>query len=359
MSPTLLTGEDVNFTLRDLTMPLVRRKRLWMLTFLSVFAVAALIGLLRQQTYKSHMSILISREGPHPAEATEATRVYEAAIEDAESGLREFQSTQGRSDLSRDSARQLAAVEGKSRTVEHAIAVDEQKIRTDQEQMRMSPQQPAPQQDNDARNLLLQNIGARLQAAETKRAQFLQKYAPNYPLVQDANEEVSEAKAAITAARASPQGRQSPAREKLALDQADLAMQRASLSAIRQVLKERKAQMLKPGGGSLEVADLEREVKADEQSYLRYLSKREQERTVGVLDRPRAVSAASATRPAVPASPVPGRGVIFLAALGLAAAVSVPTVLILDCFDPCFHTPAQVIETLGIAVVLAVPKMTA
>ena len=110
-------------------------------------------------------------------------------------------------------------------------------------------------------------------------------------------------------------------------------------------------------------ADLEREVKADEQSYLRYLSRREQERTAGVLDRPRAVSAALATPPTVPTSPVHGRGVILLVALGLAAAVSFPAALILDyfddCFDPCFHTPTQVIETLGIAVVLAVPKMTA
>jgi uncharacterized protein involved in exopolysaccharide biosynthesis len=72
MSPTLLTGEDVNLTLRDLTVPLIRRKRVWMLTFLCVFAIAALIGLLRRQTYESHMSILISREGLRPAEATEA-----------------------------------------------------------------------------------------------------------------------------------------------------------------------------------------------------------------------------------------------------------------------------------------------
>ena len=70
MSPTL-TGDDVNLTLRDLTLPLVRRKRVWMLTFLCVFAVAALIGLLRRQTYESHMSILISSEELRSSEATE------------------------------------------------------------------------------------------------------------------------------------------------------------------------------------------------------------------------------------------------------------------------------------------------
>jgi uncharacterized protein involved in exopolysaccharide biosynthesis len=451
-----------------------------MLTFLSVFAVAALIGLLRQRTYEAHMSILISRDpqtaAPIPpltdeevaseAESlkshqflervvlsnglqngqdnqflsfllprqTEAVRVahavrqldrqiqihtrssahiidasyrspdparayrvlnslgnlylaqhslrpapvssstsapqaqgYNAAMEDAESGLREFQRAQGGSDMGRVLARQLTAAAGQSRTIEHAIAVDEQKIRTDQEQMRVNPQQPAPQPDNDSTNLLLQNLGARLQAAETKRAQFLQKYAPNYPLVQDANKEVSEAKAAIAAARTNSQEKQAPARlpgltfmrEKLAQDQADLARQRTSLNATLHVMEDMKAQMRKSGSNSLADADLEREVKVDEQSYLQYLSRREQERTADVLDRPPAVSASSATPPTVPTSPVQGRGVIFLVALGLATAVSFPAALILDCFDPCFQTPTQVIETLGIPVVLAVPKMMA
>jgi uncharacterized protein involved in exopolysaccharide biosynthesis len=488
MSPTLLTGEDVNLTLRDLTVPLFRRRRVWALTFLCVFAVAVLIGLLRRQTYESHMSILISRAGLPSAQATEAktqadaptppltdqevnleaesikrhellervvltnglqngqdsrflsfllprqteavqvaravrqldrqiqvhtrpsthlievayratdparaygvlhslgnlylaqhalraapdpdstsnpqSHGYEAAMEDAESGLREFQRTQGRSDTGHDFARQLTAAVGQSRTIEHAIAADEQKIRTDQEQMKMDSPQPAPQENSEATNLLLQNLGVRLQAAETKRAQFLQKYPSNYALVQDADKEVSEAKAAIVAAQKSADGKQTPVRPptaaflrgRLARDQADLATQRASLSAVRHAIEQMKAQMIKPGGNSFDGADLAREVKADEQSYLRYLSRREQER---VLDRTPTVGAALATPPTVPASPVHGRGVIFLVALGLATAVSFPTALILDCFDPCFHTPTQVIETLGIDVVLAVPKMTA
>jgi uncharacterized protein involved in exopolysaccharide biosynthesis len=476
MSPTLLTGEDVNLTLRDLTVPLFRRRRVWGLAFLCVFAVALLIGLLCRQTYESNMSILISRAGLSPttppltdqevtqeAESlkrpeflervvltnglqnaqdsrlldlllprqTEAVRiaravrqldrqirvhtrpsahliemayratdraraygvlnslgnlylaqhtvraapvsdstsnpqsqVYEAAIEDAESGLREFQRTQGRSETGRDFARRLTAAAGRSRIIEHTIASDEQKIRIDQEQMKMNSQQPAPEQNTEATNLLLQNLDARLQAAETKRAQFLQKYPSNYALVQDADKEVADAKAAMVAAQRSHDGKQTPARlptaaflrEKLAQDQADLATQRASLSAIRHVLEDMKAQMIKPGGDSFNNAELEREVNADEQNYLQYLSRREQER---VLDRAPTVSAALATPPTAPTSPVHGRGVIFLVALGLATAVSFPTALIFDCFDPCFHTPTQVIETLGIAVVLAVPKMTA
>jgi uncharacterized protein involved in exopolysaccharide biosynthesis len=316
-------------------------------------------------------NLYLAQHTPRPATSSPQSQGYEAAVEDAESGLREFQQTQGRSDARRGFARRLTAVAGQSRTMEHAIAADEQKIRTDREQIRVNTQQPAPEQNTEATNLLLQNLGARLLAAETKRAQFLQKYASNYPLVQDADKEVSEAKAAIVAAQKSPDGKQTPGRllnlasvqERLAQDQAELATQRANLNAVRHVLEDMKAQMIKNGRNPLDDADLEREVKADEQSYLRYLSRREEERTAGVLDRPRAVIAALATPPTVPTSPVHGRGVILLVALGLAAAVSFPAALILDyfddCFDPCFHTPPQVIETLGIAIVLAVPKMTA
>ena len=68
MSPTLLTGEDVNLTLRDLMVPLVRRKRAWILTFLCVFVLGVSIGLLQRQTYESHMTILIGLEGLRSAE---------------------------------------------------------------------------------------------------------------------------------------------------------------------------------------------------------------------------------------------------------------------------------------------------
>jgi uncharacterized protein involved in exopolysaccharide biosynthesis len=473
MSPALLMGEDVNLTLRDLVVPLFRRKRVLTLTFLCVFGVAALIGLLRPQTYESHMSIRISRERLHPAETTEArtqmdaptpaltnqevnaeaellkrreflqrvvlghglqngedngflsffrprqteairvahavrvldrqvqvhtrsgaplievsyrsvdparaygvlkslanlymaqhtprpapvssptlmqqSQGYEAAIEDAESGLRQFRQPDDPSDTGRGFTRQLTDAAAQSRTIEHAIAADEQRIRIDQEQMRVTPPQWAPRQATEAANLLLQNLGTRLHAAETKRAQFLVKYAPNYALVRDADKEVAEAKAAIAAARKSPDVRQTNDRRpslellraRLAQDQADMVSERARLIGIRSAVENMKAQMTKLGGDSVEEADLEREAKADEQNYLRYLSRREQERAAGALDRPRTVSAALATPPTIPVLPAHGRGVVLLIALGLAALVSFPTALILDCFDPCFHSPNQ------------------
>ena len=110
-------------------------------------------------------------------------------------------------------------------------------------------------------------------------------------------------------------------------------------------------QIVKPGSQSLDQAELEREVKVDEQNYLLYLSKRAQERA-SALD-------AIAVPPAMPMLPAHSSASIFLFAFALAALVSVPTAYIIHYFDPFFHTPAEVIELLGIPVVVAVPKWTA
>ncbi len=110
-------------------------------------------------------------------------------------------------------------------------------------------------------------------------------------------------------------------------------------------------QIVNAGSQSLDEAELEREVKVDEQNYLLYLSKRAQERA-SALD-------AIAVPPAMPILPAHRSASIFLFAFALAALVSFPTAYIIHYFDPFFHTPAEVIELLGISVVVAVPKWTA
>ena len=98
---------------------------------------------------------------------------------------------------------QRTAAASQSRAIEQAIAADEQRIQSDQEKIKVTQQASEPGTNTETDDPLLQNLGSRLQAAETKRAQFLLKYAPNYPLVRDADHEVAKAKAAIAAAQQS------------------------------------------------------------------------------------------------------------------------------------------------------------
>jgi uncharacterized protein involved in exopolysaccharide biosynthesis len=120
-----------------------------------------------------------------------------------------------------------------------------------------------------------------------------------------------------------------------------------------------QAQMVKLGSQSLDQADLQREAKANEQNYLLYLSKREQERTSDALDRTRIENVAIAVPPAIPVLPANGFAFIFLVALSIASSFSLAITYAVDYLDPSFHTPAQVTNVLGIPLVLAIPKRSA
>jgi capsular polysaccharide biosynthesis protein len=68
---------------------------------------------------------------------------------------------------------------------------------------------------------------------------------------------------------------------------------------------------------------------------------------------------AIAVPPSIPVLPVLGWPMMILIGLGAALLVSIGAGYGADYFDPSFHTPAQVSETLGIPVVVAMPKRTA
>jgi polysaccharide biosynthesis protein PslE len=298
------------------------------------------------------------------------TQQYQQALKDSEARLRALGQTQGVADPDderTDMALQLAAAVGQSHALEGAIAADEQRILSDQEQLKITPPRSATKQDTNAPNLLLQNLGTSLLAAETKRTQLLLKYELTYPLVQEADQEVAEAKAAIAKAESAPYVNETTdrdptfelLREDLAKNQADLAGQRASLTANRHGIDSMQARLIELGSQSLQQADLQREAKANEQNYLLYLSKREQERTSSALDQTRIANVAVAVPPAIPVLPVHGFLFVIQVALGLAILLSVAMAYAFEYFDTSFHTPAQVSETLGIPIVVAMPRRTA
>jgi uncharacterized protein involved in exopolysaccharide biosynthesis len=117
--------------------------------------------------------------------------------------------------------------------------------------------------------------------------------------------------------------------------------------------------MVKLGSQSLDLADLQREAKANEQNYLLYLSKREQERTSDALDRTRIENIAIAVPPAIPALPAHGLPLILACAFGITVILSLAAAYTVNYLDPSFHSPAQVVDILGIPLVVAVNKRAA
>ena len=264
-------------------------------------------------------------------------------------------------------AQQLANNIGVLHTTEQAIAADQERLRTDQEQMASTPSRSATKEEVNASDVLLQQLGSALLAAQTKRAQLAMKYDPNYPLVKEADQEVAAVQAAIAEAKntsyVNKETDRDPTfellREDLVKTRSDLAAHQAALAAARQSVAEIQAQMVQLGEQSLEVADLQREAKADEQNYLLYLSKSQQERTSDAFDRTRIENVAIAVPPSLPVLPV--HGPLFLVALaGVASFVlSLAIAYCADFLDPSFHSPRHVEETLGIPVVVSIDRRSA
>ncbi len=292
---------------------------------------------------------------------------YKAALAEAEASLRAFgQPGAAKPDKERaEITQQLTDAVGETNTIEQAIAADEQRIENDQEQLKGTSQTLSRRQDSHEANLQLEALRAKLFAAETARADLLVNHVPGDPLVKWADQEVAEAKAAIVKERQHPEVDQPADRDpsheswqdNLARDEADLERQKASLAANQGGIESMRSQMDKLDSQSSGETDSERE--AREQDYLHSLSLKGQEQIPGGLGRTRTESVAIAVPPEIPVRPSHRLAVIFLVALSVAMLVSLITTYMVDYFDPYFRTPAEVIDILGVGVVVALPKRTA
>jgi uncharacterized protein involved in exopolysaccharide biosynthesis len=298
------------------------------------------------------------------------TKKYHDQLENAEDKLRNF----GRQNAVADPNDQQTALAGQvadsvglMHAAEQSIAGDEERIKNDRQEMTATPQRSITVQASAANDLAISALNATLIAAQTKRTQLAMKYEPTYPLVQEADQEIAQDKEALTQASekrylAETTDRDPTyelLREDVAKSQADLAAQRGTLVATKRSIRSIQGQMVNLDQLALSQQDLQREAKADESNYLLYLAKREQERTSNALDVTRIANVAIAVPPAIPVLPVFSWPMIILIGIGSAMFLSIGAAYGFDYWDPAFHTPAQVIDILGIPVVISVGKKTA
>ena|SRR5579863_187230 len=308
-------------------------------------------------------------QGSYNFFAAETDR-YKKALDDSEAKLRSFAHTSGGAapDVERmDLDHQLTTSIGQLHSTQQAIAADEMRIRSDQDQMKTIAPRTTTQLSSAPPDMLLQNLGTAMLAAETKRTQLLLKYDSNYPLVKEADQEVAETRAAFEKAEntkyVTEDTNADPTyellREDLAKTEADLAAQKAGFTANKASIDNLEAQMTQLAEKNLDQADLTRQQKADEQNYLLYLSKREQARTSDALDKTKIEDVDIAIPPAIPVLPVMSPAMVIMLALLLAAFLSTMTAYTFDYFDSSFHSPTEVVDMLGIPVVVPMSKKTA
>lgn len=295
---------------------------------------------------------------------------YKRALQQAEANLVNFyeiHKVSAPDEVRTDLALQLASTTGAMYSARQSIAADAQRISSDEDQIKGMPQRSVSQRAAAPADKLLEDLGANLVAAQTRRTQLLMKYDPTYPLVQEADKEITQIQTTISEAEKKQYVTETTdvdpeyelLREDLAKTRADLAAQRAGAVAAGNSIASMRDEMVDLNRQALEQADLEREAKANEDNYLLYLSKREQERTTDALDKTRIANVAIAVPPSIPALPLYSSPMVVLAAIGAGLFFSLATVYLMDYFDSSFHSPGQVEDILGIPFVVAVPKKTA
>jgi succinoglycan biosynthesis transport protein ExoP len=298
------------------------------------------------------------------------TQKYQQALADSEARLADFTKTTGIAspDVQRtDLAQQVVNAVGALESARQVIAADKHRIEDETARIKVTPDRSLAQQSTDSAQSLMQQLQANLLAAEIKKTQLMMKYEPNYPLVQEADQEIAETQAAIVSAAKQQYINQTTdrdptfelIREDIAKTQADLAFHRATAGALEHSIHGLQLQMVDLDQKALTQADLIREVKANEANYLLYLSKREQERTSDALDEKRISNVAIAVPPILPILPLIGPVLVLLVGVVLAAFVSTGSAFLAEYLNPSLRTPAEVLEVLRIPVLASVPKQTA
>jgi succinoglycan biosynthesis transport protein ExoP len=301
---------------------------------------------------------------------TSQAEKYQQALQESEARLADFSKKSGDAAPDLEKAAMAQEVINSVAALHEAqqkIAADKQRIQDQETRLKATPDRTATQQVSDSAQSLLQKLQGDLLDAEIKKSQLTLKYDPSYPLVQQADQDIAQIKAAIVAAGKLQYVNQTTdrdptyelIREDIVKTRADLAAHQASATAIEDSIRGLQKQMVDLDQRALKQADLAREVKTNEANYLLYVAKREQERTSDALDEKRIGNVAIAVPPVLPILPSVSPVLVVLIGVVLAVFLSAGTAFVAEYLNPSLRTPAEVLEVLRIPVLASVPKQTA
>ncbi len=251
------------------------------------------------------------------------------------------------------------------RQTKAAIAETKQRLRALEDQEASGSARVTTQIRTSENSELMANLKSTLLNLELKRTELLQKYDPTYPLVQEVNTEISQTTTAIADAERAGVREETTDEDpthalvttEIAKAKADLMGLEARQSAMTEALRTLQSKVLTLDHESMIQQDLQRTVKADEESFLLYQRKHEEARINDALDQRRIINAAIAEAAVTPLTPI---NLSLLTQLMLAVVVSGLSSLAIgflcEYLDPSFRTPAEVQEYLDIPLLASFPK---
>jgi len=210
---------------------------------------------------------------------------------------------------------------------------------------------------------LEEKLRSKLLELELRRTELLTKFQPSYRLVEEVDQQIALANAAITAETSRPLRDETTednpeydwAHSERLKNQVALADLRQKENTARRQVDQYRSDALQLEQRAIAQHDLEQKVKLAEDNWLLYSKKREEARIGDALDEDGVLNIALAQEPRVPALPV--RPFWTAACLSLLGAFVFSTGLAFaaDHFDPSFRTPEEVVAFLGAPVLASLP----
>ena len=295
------------------------------------------------------------------------TAQYQQGLDQAQEKLTDFTEVTGAvsADLERDSAlQQAAAFDSTARQAQTTLLETEQRVTALQAQLKSIKPRMTTVVRNSDNPQLLEQLKSTLLNLELKRTELLTKYEPTYRLVQEIDQQIADAKSAISAEESKPirdeTTDQNPdyrwVQAELTKAQADLDGLKARAAAAAAFAAKYHEEAQRLGQNKIVQDNLLRAAKTQEANYLLYVQKREESRISDALDQRGILNVSLAEQPVVPALPKRSLLSVALLTLLLAGASSISTAFVLDLMDPTFRTPDELAGYLGTPVLAALPK---
>jgi uncharacterized protein involved in exopolysaccharide biosynthesis len=202
---------------------------------------------------------------------------------------------------------------------------------------------------------------------ELKRTELLTKYEPSYRLVQEVEQEIEQAKAAIAAERLEPVREETTekdpnyewAKGELGKAEVELSVLNARERGMSSELARSRAEAKRLGEASIQQQDLLRSMKTAEDSYLLYAKKSEEARIGDALDERGIVNVTLAEAPVAPVLPKHSGWMVVLLGLLGAGASSTLLAFTVDYLNPGFRSPEEIVACMHAPILASLPKEAA
>jgi uncharacterized protein involved in exopolysaccharide biosynthesis len=329
---------------------------------------ARVLKSLTQAYLEKHKSVHRSpEESPFFVQQANRSR---ARLAEAETRLLDFSAQQSvtAAAMERDLALQgIAELENVHRQVVVAVEETSRRIGALKQARESFPPRSTTAMRTSDNPQLMGTLKQRLLELELKRTELLTRYQPSYRLVQETEEQISQARSAIAAADQAPIREETTekdpnfewANSELEKAEVELTALVARESALRSALGSARLRARGLGEAAIQQQDLLRGMKTAEDGYLLYLRKSEEARIGDALDERGIVNVTVAEGPIAPALPRHSRWLILLFGVAAALCTSIVAAFVADYLDPAFRTPQELAECLRMPVLASLPREAA